>query len=186
MGSKREKSMPLRMRKIILVICEGETEESYVNLLKRWYKSPIKIVSHVAGTKISPSFVEKRAGELKISREDEVQTYLMYDMDVQSINEKLSACKAGLLLSNPCFELWLLLHAKDQKSAISSDEVIKELKGSANVWRNYAKSSFTDTQKAFLKENTSIAMERATRLEEFKNPSTGVYKLVQKLSGEHR
>ena len=37
MASKREKNAPMRMRKIILVICEGETEQSYVNLLKRWY-----------------------------------------------------------------------------------------------------------------------------------------------------
>lgn len=59
MASKREKNAPMRMRKIILVICEGETEESYVNLLKRWYKLPIRIVSRVAGTRVSPSFVEK-------------------------------------------------------------------------------------------------------------------------------
>ena len=68
MASKREKNAPMRMRKIILVICEGETEESYVNLLKRWYKLPIRIVSRVAGTRVSPSFVEKWTNELKISR----------------------------------------------------------------------------------------------------------------------
>ena len=105
MGSKREKVKPMRMRKIILVICEGETEESYVNLLRNWYKLPIKIVSHVAGTRVSPSFVEKRTNELKISREDNVQAYLMYDMDVEAINMKVRLCKADLLLSNPCFEL---------------------------------------------------------------------------------
>ena len=137
MASKREKNAPMRMRKIILVICEGETEESYVNLLKRWYKLPIRIVSRVAGTRVSPSFVEKWTNELKISREDDVQAYLMYDMDVEAINEKLRSCKAGLLLSNPCFELWLLLHAKDQRSAVSSDEVIKALRDSNPVWQRY-------------------------------------------------
>ena len=55
-----------------------------------------------------------------------------------------------MLLSNPCFEIWLLLHAKDQKAAIETDALIKELKKSAPVWKNYSKSAFTDTQKAFL------------------------------------
>ena len=40
------------MRKIALVICEGETEVGYINLLKTWFKSPIRIVSHIEGTKI--------------------------------------------------------------------------------------------------------------------------------------
>lgn len=181
MASKREKAPSMRMRKIALVICEGETEECYINLLKHWYKSPIRIVSHIEGTKITPALVECRTRELKISRWDKVQTFLMYDMDVPAVNEKLQACKADLLLSNPCFELWLLLHAKDQKNAISTDAVIKELKKSASVWKNYAKSTFTDTQKAFLRDNTVVAAKRAEELVALQNPSTGVYKLVEVL-----
>ncbi len=187
MASKREKSTPRKMREIFLVICEGKTEENYVNLLSLWYKSPIKIISRVEGTKISPLLVEKQLNELKISRQDnKVQAFIMYDMDVPAINDKLLRCKAGLLLSNPCFELWLLLHSKDQRSAISSDQVIQELKGSASVWNSYEKPNFTDKQKTFLKENTAAAVERAISLEEYGNPSTGVYKLLQKLAGEHR
>lgn len=171
----------MRMRKIALVICEGETEECYINLLKNWYKSPVRIVSHIEGTKITPALVEGRTKELKISRWDKVQTFLMYDMDVPAVNEKLQACKAELLLSNPCFELWLLLHAKDQRSAISTDAVIKELKKSASVWRNYAKSTFPETQKAFLKDNIVVAVKRAKELAVLQNPSSGVYKLVEVL-----
>jgi hypothetical protein len=134
------------MRRIILVICEGETEECYINLLKKWYKSPIRIISHIEGTKITQTLVESRTRELKISHWDKVTTYLMYDMDVPAVNLKLMACKAELLLSNPCFEIWPLLHAKDQKSTITSEALIKELRKSASVWKNYSKSSFTETQ----------------------------------------
>ena len=84
-----------------------------------------------------------------------------------------------MLLSNPCFEIWLLLHAKDQKAAIETDALIKELKKSAPVWKNYSKSSFTDTQKAFLNDNTDLATARAKGLKEFQNPSTGIYKLIE-------
>ena len=184
MASRREPSPSMWMRKIALVICEGETEACYINLLKAWYKSPIRIVSHIEGTKITQSLVEKRAKELKISPRDKVRAFLMYDMDVQTINEKLLKCKAEMLLSNPCFEIWLLLHAKDQKTAISSDIVIKELKKCAPVWKNYTKSAFTDTQKIFLNSNTDVAVARAKELQEFQNPSTGVYKLIEHLKSD--
>ena len=186
MANKREPSPSLRMRKIALVICEGETEVCYINLLKSWYKSPIRIISHIEGTKITPSLVEKRTKELKISQWDKVHTFLMYDMDVQAINEKLHKCKAEMLLSNPCFEIWLLLHAKDQKAAIETDALIKELKKSTPVWKNYSKSAFTDTQKSFLKNNADVAVARAKELREFHNPSTGIYKLVEMLSSDAR
>lgn len=176
----------MRMRKIALVICEGETEENYIHLLRQWYKSPIKIVSHIEGTKITPSLVESRIREIQISARDDVKTFLMYDMDVPAINEKLQRCKAILLLSNPCFELWILLHAKEQKSPINTEKVIAELERSAPLWKNYAKSSFTETQKAFLKETTQIAVDRAKTLKELQNPSTGVYKLVEVLKGTAR
>lgn len=186
MASKREPSPALRMRKVALVICEGETEACYINLLKAWYKSPIRIVSHIEGTKITPTLVEKRTNELKISHWDKVQTFLMYDMDVQSINEKLRQCKAEMLLSNPCFEIWLLLHSKDQKTAIGTETLIKELKKSVPVWKNYTKSSFTDTQKIFLINNIDTAVDRAKELREFQNPSTGIYKLIEMLQRDTR
>lgn len=110
----------------------------------------------------------------------------MYDMDVQTINDKLMKCKATMLLSNPCFEIWLLLHVKNQKAAISSDAIIKELKISKPIWKNYAKSVITDTQKDFLYKNTSAAVVRAMELHEFENPSTGIYKLIKILKGDTR
>ena len=184
MASKREPSPSMRMRKIALVICEGETEERYINLLRKWYKSPIRIVSHIEGTKITQSLVDNRTRELKLSKYDKVHTFLMYDMDVPSINEKLMACKSEKLLSNPCFEIWLLLHAKDQKCPITTDALIKELKKCATVWRNYSKSDFTNTQEAFLKINTDTATSRAKELRELQNPSTSVYKLIKLLKGD--
>lgn len=103
----------------------------------------------------------------------------MYDMDVPTINEKLMACKAELLLSNPCFEIWLLLHAKEQKSTLSSDAVLKELKKSGPVWRNYNKAIYTDTQKAFLHDHLIDAIGRSKKLKDFQNPSSRIYKLLE-------
>lgn len=181
MASKREKAPYRRMRKIALVICEGETEENYLNLVKKWYKSPVRIISHIEGTRISQALVDKQEQALKISVMDKVDTFLMYDMDVPVINEKLMECKAELLLSNPCFEIWLLLHVREQKSALSSDAVLKELKKSAPVWHNYNKAFYTDTQKAFLREHLASAVDRSKALKDFQNPSSRIYKLFEVL-----
>ncbi len=108
----------------------------------------------------------------------------MYDMDVPAINDKLMACKAELLLSNPCFEVWLLLHVKDQTSALSSTAVIKELKRSAPVWQNYSKATYTDTQKGFLREHIADAIRRAKGLKDFHNPSSRIFKLLDILEGK--
>ena len=80
------------MRKVILVICEGETEENYVTLLKKWFKSPIRVISRVEGSKITPSLVENRVRELKISPHDNVQAYLMYGASDISSDAAIMQC----------------------------------------------------------------------------------------------
>ena len=94
--------------------------------------------------------------------------------------------KKSLIVNSFCFEIWLLLHAKDQKTVIDTDSLIKELKKSAPVWKNYSKSAFTDTQKSFLNDNTAVAVARAKELREFQNPSTGIYKLIEMLKEDAR
>jgi len=84
----------------------------------------------------------------------------------------------------PCFELWLLLHAKDQKSSISSDAVVKELRKSADVWKDYSKSKFPRAQQVFLEENLSKAIARAKKLKLYQNPSTSIYKLIEMLESK--
>ena len=80
MASRREKTSVKRMRKIALVICEGETEVCYINLLKKWYKSPVRIISHIEGTKITQSLVDSRTREVKITAGDKVRTFLMLSL----------------------------------------------------------------------------------------------------------
>jgi hypothetical protein len=126
------------------------------------------------------------ANEVRILLENRQKKFKEEEEQRKTINEKLLKCKAEMLLSNPCFEIWLLLHAKDQKTAIDTDALIKELKKSAPVWKNYSKSAFTDTQKTFLNNNTDVAVARAKKLHEFQNPSTGIYKLIEMLSSDAR
>lgn len=98
MVSKREKAPDKRMRRIALVICEGETEENYLNLIRKWYKSPVRIVSRIEGTRITQALVDKHERGLKISDKDKVDTFLMYDMDVSAINKKTDGVQSRIVV----------------------------------------------------------------------------------------
>ena len=46
-------------KKVFLVVCEGETEEEYVNMLKRHYRLPISIKTKVSGNAVNPRLVNQ-------------------------------------------------------------------------------------------------------------------------------
>lgn len=183
MARKPRLSRGIVMRPNFFVFCEGDTEVKYVELLRSRFRQPIHIIAKKTLLNITPELVERCKATYMQTKDD--HTFLMYDLDVPTMLERLKKVSdATLLCSNPCFELWLLLHAKDQKTPITSDTLIKELKKSAPVWKNYIKASFTETQKAFLTSSMETAVEKARNLQEPDNPSTGIYKLIDLLKNE--
>ena len=109
------KSKAKKMRPIFFVFCEGETEVSYVNYLKSKYRLPIQIVSKKSDSNISCRYIENCKREYFTTNSD--KTFLMYDLDVDGVLEKLtSISEVTLLISNPCVELWFLLHNQECKS----------------------------------------------------------------------
>lgn len=181
MGRTREKFPSRRMKPVFLVFCEGETEEIYLDFIRKTFRSPIKIISKVEGSDISSKLVNSRKKELKISPAEQIRVFLMYDMDVPAVTDKLFECQAEMLLSNPCLEIWYLLHCKDQRGSVTSEKTIIALKAAGGVWAKYEKASLTETQKAFLRDNLDIAVSRAKSLIMPNNPSTGIYKLIEAL-----
>ena len=90
-----------------------------------------------------------------------------------------------LAISNPCFELWLLLHFQDNPGMHSRQKVQQMLRKHApnyNKGVDYAKYS----------GGYSEAVDRATRMDEAAandgeaglNPTTGVYRLTELIRGE--
>ena len=177
----RDKKPQRTMKPVFLVFCEGETEENYIDFVRREYHSPIKIVSKTEGNRISQSLITQRQNELKNSKNDIIKTFLMYDLDVKPINEKLKSCDAKWLCSNPCVELWFLLHSKNQTAEISTNNCVVELKKSSSCWLQYRKSTLTESQKETLRQNKDIAISRAKRLLEYSNPSSTVYRLLEEI-----
>jgi hypothetical protein len=103
----------------------------------------------------------------------------MYDLDIQSIAEKISLCKDSIsIASNPCLELWFLLHNTEQNSTILTSACEEKLRKSSGDWINYKKGSLSDKQKQVLWNNKETAIERAKRLSEGENPSSLIFRLI--------
>jgi hypothetical protein len=85
-----------------------------------------------------------------------------------------------LIASNPSIELWFLLHYKNQKVAISTEDCIREL---SNRNRNeYKKGLIDDCLNKKLVEKRKEACNRARATSHFENPSTNVHIFIDTLN----
>ena len=166
-----------KIRLTFFVFCEGQTEEAYVKYLRSIYRLPIEIDPKVAGNRINESYISNYKKQKTVHVKD--KTFLVYDCDVEPVLQKLQKIKGvNLLYSNPCFEIWYLLHCQNQTANLTSDECVSKLK---NHISDYKKGFWAEKLKAKMDENKSKSVSRAKTLTDFRNPSTNVYQLVEEL-----
>ncbi len=145
------------MKPVILVLCEGETEECYVDFLKQKYRLPIRIISKIVGGKINVRLIKRHKKELALTNSESIDCFLMYDADVQSVVDNLLSCEEKLVLSHPCIEVWFLAHSqKVPAKDISSEECVNFLK-KENPWKDYKKGTLSFEQQELLWENRITA-----------------------------
>lgn len=168
-------------RRVFLVICEGETEKAYVEALKRHFRIPITIKTRVSGNAVNKRLVNQYIRELSLDNDDDYSLFFIYDADVKEIVERLKSMDGNVILSNPCFELWYLLHMKDQKAHITSDQVLKALSKSHEKWTSYAKGILTMEQERFVMDKYSVAADRAKKSAWPGNPSCNMNSFFEQL-----
>lgn len=176
MSRKRREPKGKKINPTLFVFCEGDTEEAYVNFLKSLYRLPsIQIRSKIGGNNITSEFIAKfKKG--KPTHEKDLD-FLMYDSDVPEIIERLKKVRNSiLLLSNPCIELWFLLHYKNQTASISSEKCCREM---SNRNRVYNKGVIDKKLNDKLISKRDVAVKRAKGLTANHNPSSSVYKLIE-------
>lgn len=173
-------------RRIILVICEGETEAAYVDMLRKHYRLPITIKSKIVGNRVNNRMVKQILTEEGLLNESDSHVVYMYDSDIVATVEKLKLLKGTLILSNPCIELWFLLHLQNHSRPVNSREILKILEDSSPVWFSYTKGTLTNKQKEILLERRSEAIERAKLLSFEGNPSTNMYQFLEILESEKK
>ena len=197
-GSRRRKgkSAKWKPQKRIFIATEGVTEYIYFNELKRELRAGnVDVLKST--TKTDPGSVRKRLANYKpkdgdIRANDDL--WLVIDKDEYDLDSIFSAAdrrKYRFADSNPCFELWLIMHCKalhqlpglEGSAAVGGcDKVIEELR--KRIEPNYQK---TDYKVSCYIERLETAMNNAEKTDENKDAAwmntvgTRVYKLADSI-----
>lgn len=187
-------------RRRLLVACEGKrTEPDYIEGYRRLVRNPLVEVV-IAGEQGDPKRVVEMAKMRKRAAEEEAQRerdgYLDFDEvwcvfdrdDHQRFHD--ACCMASsngfeLAVSNPCVELWLLLHFRESPGPQQRRDVVRMLR---RHLPGYDKVVEFDR----LAPTVSEATGRARRLDEDasamgeprRNPTTGFYRLTDSIARE--
>ena len=184
-------------RRRILVVCEGRvTEPRYFRALRSEYRNAL-VEIEIDDRGGTPKTLVERAAERKREAEREAKSqrdeFLLYDevwcvFDIDDHPKLADARQQArdndilLAVSNPCFELWALLHFQDQAAYIERQKVRSRLKKHLS---DYNKELPFDR----LRPQYDHAVRRARELEDRcerdgcpgANPSTGVHRLSERI-----
>lgn len=170
-------------RPAILVYCGAlRTERDYFTGLKRAL-GRTAVTVEVRGDGKSPKQLMRRAAEFRDQRPGKfTEVWCVVDVDEFDIAAAIAEAtreRIHMAVSNPCFELWLLLHHADCRAHCAGySEVAARLK---KYVPTYDKSRLDFTVYA---AGVSDAIKRARDLapppgEPLRNPSTSVWRLVE-------
>ena len=182
-------------RHILRVLSEGElTEPSYFSEWARRHRDTVRLKLEDGG--MTPDALVRTAKQYLKNRRprradpDFDEIWCVFDTDqhpnlAQAINE---AGQSGIevAVSNPCFELWFVLHVQDQTGHIDRHDVQRL----SNELRLSEGKKIRDTARNTLVEAFETAKQRAQALDERhagngspprENPSTDVWRLVDRL-----
>ena len=182
MSKARHSSPERRMKPMIMVFCEGDTEDAYVNFLKSRYHVKIKIISKITGQQLSQELINKHTKTEKLNGKDTIHIFLMYDLDSPSITEKVKECQGEMICCNPCMELWFYLHEKEQRAHIPTTSCLQALKR-VSRWETYKKGNLSERQKNWLWNHQEEAVIRGKGLVDYQNPSAPIFKFIELLEG---
>lgn len=175
MARKQRVSRGKTMRPNFFVFCEGETEEAYIGLLRAHYRAPIQIITKKTLLNITPALISRIEANYICTKND--RTFLMYDLDVPTVLERLKKIpNATLLCSNPCVELWLLLHYVSQQTKLTSKDCVEKL---CAIVPDYRKGAISKSMELDLLQHMAQARERAQKLVPYTNPSTTVFEFIK-------
>lgn len=158
----------------MLAVCCGQAEQAYLDGLKRLSKPvTLKPVVKVG----SPAQLVKYAVKMRQNDRGGFDEYwCVVDVDEFDIVEAVVAAEAAgisLAVSNPCFEVWLILHFADCTAGVSSPKAATE-----KLRRHLPDYSKGALDFAVLAERVDKAVGRAKALGTG-NPSSDMWRLVE-------
>ncbi len=176
----------LKQRRRFLIVCEGKkSEPNYLeNLTRRWRITANVVIMGAAG---DPLGVTKKVEE-QGNTECYDEKWALFDRDSFNLDRLKEAFLLArkrnihIAFSNESFELWLLLHLRQQKAAIGREKLRHELK---KMLGKYDKSDPTIFDQLYnsLPDAYQRAQELAAHTQTSEhgfedNPYTGMYNLI--------
>jgi hypothetical protein len=186
-ASYRRRSGGREPRPVILIVCEGEkTEPSYFKAIS--HSRRISATTEIVPRALQPTKVVQTAERKRIEFSYD-RIWCVFDCDEHADFELAiaEAKRKGFYIahSNPCIELWYLLHYEEQNSHITKEAVAKRLK---RHLLHYSKSTpvYEELQprqdRAFLNAAKQEEHHRNSGRAATDNPSTSVNQLVEYLN----
>ena len=186
MGRRRSSARraPARQqRPPVRLYLEGETENRYFADLCTRLKLPVRIWP---GLKQASRVVERAVKDLRRSRGDDAPIWCVFDHEHPNMADTLDHADRHHIrcaVSNPCFELWLLLHFQEPPGARNAKSLLDMLKKHLGNYGKRLSRPVLDK----LHTGRRVAMDRARKLhqqareegEPWRNPVTTVYELVE-------
>ena len=184
------------MRERWLIAVNGKTESIYITALRQFFRSSAVEVQHFPKDPLSQVSDAERFAKRQPTKFARV--YIVFDSDDFDLNpafEKLKALnersahaakKAGCvwtaIVSNPCFELWYLLHFHYTNAAFCGKTPCEDLQRHfANDFQNYKKVD-QRAAKLLVEQKLNVACENAKKLDGDSSTSkTDLWKLVRDL-----
>ena len=193
----RRREPSKRPKPRIVVVTEGTvTEPGYLKLFHRIHGSNSVVVEPVPLGKDPRSVVERAISERDDSAADvdggRDSFWAMFDRDLhERFNEALDLARGNdihVAVSNPCFELWPILHYEILDRPIDRHECQRRL---IALYPEYSMSSKRFEEADVIRENHDQAMWRARTLIDRRreqgaplgNPSTTVHELTEHVRG---
>jgi len=186
------------LRKVVLIVCEGEkTEPYYFQAFDTYNKDKYYLKIEGLGYN-TLSLVKETVGlirEAKSLRQEYEQVWCVFDKDLfadADFNGAVDLANANGIkcaYSNESFELWFVLHFEYWQSASTRDAYCAKLDELLASYGGYSKTS--DEMYEILKDKQEIAFRNARKLIQAYgagitpakcNPATTVFLLVEALN----
>lgn len=183
----------------IVIYCEGRrTEPDYFNAMKRFFRSVVMDIEIIEAAGV-PMTIARTASEAaqaakkrnrRQSYEDRDEFWAVFDCDDHpKVKQAITCCQranVGVAYSNPCFELWLILHFEDYDRPDDRRAVQRKLN---ELCPDYDLHRDKTTDCSALMKHISRAETLAERQfcrrgeegEPLRRPFTTVYKLTRRI-----
>jgi hypothetical protein len=185
-------------RKTVLIFCEGEASEpDYINAVKRLPQVQRNVAVNIEidpGQGVPLTLVERAAARMKADAEID-ECWCVFDVEWPrhhpNLERAFQIAKANgihLAVSNPCFELWLILHFRDQTAFLdnrAAESLSKSLDGRAKKRIDGAK--YLPLRADASRRAASLVSQHHRNQTAFPddNPSSTMYQLLAAIDPDH-